>query len=156
VADHRWIAVRVQLTGGGTVEMTNPPGRIMLVGPTHTFRDLADSIDTAFARWDLSHSHEFELPDGRLVGTPDDDFDDPDLAVGDDTTMTVADHLNAGDTFTYTFDLGDCWLHDCTIDNPDADPSDAYGPLPTRPVPIWGWGDIPDQYGRLTYDELSR
>jgi hypothetical protein len=150
------MTVHVQLSGGGTAEMTHPPGRIMLVGPTHTFRDLADAINAAFARWDLSHGHEFELPDGRIIGTAHDDFDDPDLVVLDDTTMVVAEHLCVGDTFTYTFDLGDCWAHDCTLTNDDADPSDAYGPLPTRPVPIWGWGHIPDQYGRLSYDDLSR
>jgi hypothetical protein len=148
VADQRWITIAVQLTSGAHADMTHPPGRVMLVGPDHTFRDLANAINTAFARWDLSHHHEFELPDGTILGIPDDDFDDPDHTITDDTTLTVTDHLGPGDTFTYVFDLGDYWLHTCTLDNNDADPSDTYGPLPTRPVPIWGWGDIPDQYGR--------
>jgi len=156
MTDHRWVTVKVQLVSGPT-DLDHPPGRILLVGPTHTFADLADAIDTAFARWDLAHSHEFQLPDGRLVGTPDDDLEDFGLdPVLDDTAMAVTDHLHAGDTFSYTFDRGDDWVHQCSVDNPDADPSDAHGPLPTRPVPIWGWGNIPDQYGRLTYDHLSR
>ena len=45
-----------------------PPGRIFIVRPSHTFAQLAEAIDAAFARWDLSHLHEFELPGGRRVG----------------------------------------------------------------------------------------
>ena len=155
-ADQGWITVRVQLVSGPTAELTHPAGRLMLVGPTHTFRQLADAINLAFGRWDLSHSHQFQLADNRVIGDADDDFDDPDLAVLDDTTITVADHINPRDTFTYVFDLGDYWLHHCTLDNPDADPTDTYGPPPAQPVPIWGWGTIPDQYGRLTYDDMLR
>ncbi len=29
-----------------------------------------------------------------------------------------------------------------------ADPMDSFGTVPDRPLPCWGWGDIPDQYGR--------
>lgn len=28
------------------------------------------------------------------------------------------------------------------------DPLEVYGATPDRPVPYFGWGDIPDQYGR--------
>jgi hypothetical protein len=51
---------------------TPPPGRIFIVGPSHTFEQLAEAINSAFARWDRSHLHEFELADGRLIGYPDD------------------------------------------------------------------------------------
>jgi len=40
----------------------------MIVGPSHTFEQFAEAIDAAFARWDLSHLHEFELTDGRRIG----------------------------------------------------------------------------------------
>ncbi len=29
------------------------------------------------------------------------------------------------------------------------------GPLPRQPVAIWGWGVIPDQYGRESAAELD-
>ncbi len=117
----------------------------MLVGPMHTFKDLAHSIDAAFARWDLAHLHEYELADGRRIGYPDDEFDMP---VIDHETLTVASCANEGDEFAYVFDLGDDWRHRCLVDAIDVDPKEAYGVIPGKPVPIWGWGWIPDQYGR--------
>jgi hypothetical protein len=30
-----------------------------------------------------------------------------------------------------------------------ADPVETFGTVPDRPLPFWGWGDIPDQYGHL-------
>jgi len=150
-----WMTIRVQLEDGGTAEMRHPPGRLMLVGPHHTFRALADAINAAFARWDLSHLHEFELGDGRRIGLPDDEFDEPEYACLDDTTLTVTEVLTKGDEFTFVFDLGDYWLHRCTVEHDDADPADAYGPPPPKPVPIWGWGEIPDQYGRRWTDDTG-
>ena len=29
-----------------------------------------------------------------------------------------------------------------------ADPLETFGIIPVGPLPCWGWGDIPDQYGR--------
>jgi len=29
-----------------------------------------------------------------------------------------------------------------------ADPLETLGIIPVEPLPCWGWGDIPDQYGR--------
>jgi hypothetical protein len=34
-----------------------------------------------------------------------------------------------------------------------ADPLEEYGLTPKRPVAISGWGWIPDQYGRKTFDD---
>jgi len=144
---HNWMTIRVQLEEGGAAEMRYPPGRLMVVGPQHTFRQLADAINAAFARWDLSHLHEFELADGRRIGLPDDEFDEPGSCL-DDTALTVTDTVHKGDEFTFVFDFGDYWLHRCTVERDDVDPTYADGSTPTRPGPIWGWGEIPDQYGR--------
>ena len=46
-------------------ELWPRPGRIFAVSTGHSLHELAESIDDAFARWDRSHLHEFELPDGR-------------------------------------------------------------------------------------------
>jgi hypothetical protein len=130
-----------------------PPGRIMLVGPGHSFAQLAEAIDAAFARWDLSHLHAFELADGRLIGYPD-----PDPIVGgpewlDHSELRVARELKPGDRFGYVFDLGDNWRHRCRVLDEKADPLQQLGIVPERPLPCWGWGWIPDQYGRETLDE---
>jgi hypothetical protein len=38
--------------------------------------------------------------------------------------------------------------HRCTGGAVKADPLEEYGIVPPGPVAIWGWGWIPDQYGR--------
>ena len=62
-----WLVVRVVLLAQAGEELAGPPGRDVLVRDSHTFADLAAAIDRAFARWDLSHLHEFRLIDGRRL-----------------------------------------------------------------------------------------
>jgi hypothetical protein len=148
-----WLRIRVDLLGGLGGECKPPPGRVFLVGPGHTFEQLADAINVAFARWDLSHLHVFELADGRRIGYPDDSFD---LEPGwlDHTSLKVAREVGPGDEFSYVFDLGDDWRHRCSVFPDKADPIEEYGaPVPKGPVAIWGWGPIPDQYGRRSFDD---
>jgi pRiA4b ORF-3-like protein len=144
----------VDLLGGGGITCDPPPGRIFIVGPSHTFAHFADAIDAAFARWDLSHLHEFELADERLIGFPDDTYE-PEVVWHDHAKLKVGRELKPGDEFTYVFDLGDNWRHRCIVEREKADPLEEYGGIPARPVAIWGWGSIPDQYGRqaFEYDE---
>ena len=40
-----WFKVRVELESGMGRDLDPRPGRIMLVGPQHTFKDLAEEID---------------------------------------------------------------------------------------------------------------
>lgn len=139
-----WLAIRVELVSGRGVEFHPPPGRVMLVGPRHTFGQLADEINAAFARWDRAHLHEFRLRDGRRIGY----VDDEDPHVIDQAAVLVADAMRENDEFSFVFDLGDDWTHRCRVLAVDLDPREEYGQIPRRPVPIWGWGLIPDQYGR--------
>jgi hypothetical protein len=141
----------VELLGGGGIECDPPPGRIFLVGPSHTFEQFAKAIDAAFARWDLSHLHSFELGDGSLIGYPDDSFE-PDVVWLDHAELKVARAVKPGDEFEYVFDLGDNWRHRCVVEATKADPINEYGTIPDRPVAVWGWGAIPDQYGRVSFD----
>ncbi len=151
-----WLQIEVELEGGRDIDCTPPPGRVFLVGPSHSFADLAAAIDAAFARWDLSHLHEFELADGRRIG-----FADMDPGAGwlDHTALKVTGEIEPGTDFRYVFDLGDDWRHRCRASPEKVDPRELYGPgpLPKEPVPVWGWGWIPDQYGRVssTEDELD-
>lgn len=146
-----WLRIRVDLLGGGGIDCDPSPGRVFLVGPLHTFERFAEAIDAAFARWDLSHLHNFELKDGRLIGYPDDSFA-PELVWLDHAKLKVAKEVKPGEEFEYVFDLGDNWRHRCTVEAEKWDPLEEYGIVPNVPVPIWGWGWIPDQYGRQAFD----
>lgn len=122
------------------------PGRIFAASPAHTFAQLATAIDDAFARWDRSHLHEFDLGNQLRVGEPDPEQEWDDDIVDDRTTRL--NRLTDGQQFVYVFDLGDCWTHLCTATTDCIDPLKTVGIVPEQPTPYWGWGSIPDQYGR--------
>lgn len=145
------MTVRVELVSGRGADFDPPPGRVFLVGPGHTFGDLADAINLHFARWDLSHLHDFRLADGREIGFPDPDS--PDTI--DQGRITVASALDKAAKFEYVFDFGDDWTHQCRIEDVGIDPEEMFGVEPELPVPIWGWGSIPDQYGRRSENDTG-
>jgi hypothetical protein len=154
-----WLSVTVELLGGRGEEPWPWPGRIFAVGPTHTFMDLADAINTAFARWDRSHLSQFVLADGRIV-TDEETALESAASIGgpitdslDIATAKVAKTLTPGAEFQYTFDFGDNWTHRCLIGDDLVDPIEVLGIRPTAPLPYWGWGSIPDQYGRRWADD---
>jgi hypothetical protein len=146
-----WLRIKVDLLGGGGIVCDPSPGRIFLVGPSHSFEQFAEAIDAAFARWDLSHLHNFELGDGRLIGYSDDSLG-PDLVWLDHAELKVAKEVGPGEQFEYVFDLGDNWQHRCTVEPAKADPLEECGIVPQEPVAVWGWGSIPDQYGRRAFE----
>jgi hypothetical protein len=150
--ERRWLAIRIELLGSGGLDLELPPGRVLIVGPSHSFGHLAEAINLAFARWDLSHLHEFELADGRRVGYPNEDFA-PEVIWEDQAKLKVCRELGPGDEFSFSFDLGDNWRHRCTVEPEKVDPVETYGEVPAAPVAIWGWGSIPDQYGRASLEE---
>jgi hypothetical protein len=143
-----WLTIRVELLSGIYAECDPAPGRIFIVGPRHTFEQLARAINVGFARWDFSHLYDFELADGNIVGFPDEDFGEDDVL--DHATTKVFDRVKPGQRFGYRFDFGDEWIHECMVQTEKVDPVEAYGEVPIDPVPIFGWGTIPDQYGRIT------
>jgi hypothetical protein len=154
-----WLAIRVDLLAGRGRNLWPTPGRVLAVGPTHTFRDLARAIDTAFARWDRSHLCQFTLADGRHVTDAEsaEDLDtSPFGAVPqsslDIETVKVAKTVIPGEGFKYIFDLGDDWTHACRVEG-KIDPLEAVGIVPPQPTPYFGWGEVPDQYGRRWEDD---
>ncbi len=157
VVARTWLQVRVDLLGGLGARLRSSPGRIFIVGPSHTFFGLAEAVNAAFARWDLSHLHEFELADGRRIGFVDPDPFENDEVVEDHAAVKVADAVGPGGEFGFVFDFGDCWEHRCRVLAEKVDPRQEWGsgPLPKQPVAIWGWGLIPDQYGRESAAELD-
>jgi hypothetical protein len=155
-----WLAIRVELLGTRGEQLWPPPGRVLVVGPAHTFADLAKAIDDGFARWDRGHLCEFTLADGTVI-TDEESADEagsisfgpvPKAALLLDKTK-VCDTIKPGDEFMYVFDFGDGWTHACRVDDAKVDPRERVGITPKQPTAIWGWGSIPDQYGRLSDDE---
>jgi hypothetical protein len=49
--------------------------------------------------------------------------------------------------------LADDWEHGCTVLRSDVDPEEEVGTAPSEILPVFGWGTIPDQYGRLSLDD---
>jgi hypothetical protein len=141
-----WLSIRVELIEGRGAHYWPRPGRIFAAARTHTFAALATAIDDAFARWDRSHLHEFEFADGTRIGIHNDTWDRHEKVI--DYTRTKLSRLELGEQFLYVFDFGDDWTHLCTVAEVRIDPLESLGIVPERPLPHWGWGDIPDQYGR--------
>lgn len=67
-------------------------------------------------------------------------------------TVPLARRIKTGDRFIYVFDLGDSWTHLCTVEG-TVDPYDVLGVHVIDPTPFWGWGSVPDQYGRRWADD---
>lgn len=146
-----WLTIRVVLDGTELAPLQEPPGRLFLAHADHTFADLAEAIDVSLGRWDLGHLHEFTVEGRTLVLGGHDD--DPDAEDSEEVTLGEVAR-RSGERFSYVFDLGEGWLHSCTVEDIDVDIEEAYGEEPDAPVPVFGWGTIPDQYGRTSeYDD---
>jgi hypothetical protein len=98
-----------------------------------------------------AHLKEFRFLDDTRIGTPDDDRDDDEEVL--DERATKLGRLNAGDQFVYVFDFRDDWHHVCTVGDLKIDPLDELGIKPAKPLPYFGWGDIPEQHGRRWADD---
>ena len=154
-----WLSVTVELLGGRGEELWPWPGRIFVVGPSHTFLELANAVNEAFARWDRSHLSMFTLSDGRVITDEETGTELAGSAGGpitvpiDMAAAKVARTLQPGAELQFTFDLGDGWMHRCFVDEEKVDPLEVLGVRPDTPMPYWGWGSIPDQYGRRWADD---
>jgi len=149
-----WLSVTVELIGGRGEELWPWPGRIFAVGPSHTFMGLADAINDSFGRWDRSHLSLFTLADGQVITDLSTGAEMAESAGGpisaplDIESAKVGRVLKLGAEFQFTFDLGDQWTHRCVVAEEKIDPLEELGVRPDTPLPYWGWGTIPDQYGR--------
>jgi hypothetical protein len=146
------LSIRVDLVEGEGERCWPRPGRVFAAARGHTFSELADAIDDAFARWDRSHLQEFTLAGRARLCLPDPDWDIDDTASEDYRRVRLS-RLHPGEQFVYVFDLGDDWAHLCTVGPQRIDPVETLGILPDKPLPYFGWGDIPDQYRRRWEDD---
>jgi hypothetical protein len=144
------MTIRVVLSGREGLPLEPPPGRVVLVHADHSFADLAEAIDTSFGRWDLAPLHEFGVEGRRLAAEPDPEQ----VELEDSDEVTVGEvGLRPGSRFSYLFDLEMRWVHDCTVSDVGVDPFELLGDEPELPAPVFGWGAVPDQYGRDSEDE---
>lgn len=148
-----WLAITVELVEGRGERFWPRPGRILAVSRAHSFAQLSDAIDDAFARWDRAHLHEFTLADETRLTTPFEDWEEAWDGPACDDRATKLSRLSAGERFLYLFDFGDGWTHLCTVAEKRMDPLDELGVIPSRPLAFWGWGSLPDQYGRRFADD---
>src|SRR5436189_3890423 len=96
------------------MELWPRPGRVFAVARSHTFGQLADAIDLAFARWDLAHMHMFTLADGTEITALEQWAGEaPDGSL--DSDGTKLSRLTPGEQFAYLFDFGDDWAYLCTV-----------------------------------------
>lgn len=146
-----WLSITVELVSGRGEDFWPRPGRVFVAARSTTFAALSDAINAGFARWDLNHLSQFDLADGTTIANTDPFFDAPEDTVEIRTAKLST--LKLGDQFVYTFDFGDDWHHLCTVGPERVDPEEVYGITPNRPVPYWGWGSLPDQYGRRFADD---
>lgn len=157
-----WLSIEVTLLRGHREKFWPPPGRVLAVGPTHTFAQLGEEIDRAFGRWDLGHLREVTLADGTVITDPEtadeleldvDELPVEPVKIGPDIAVArVVEHVEVGDAFRYVFDFGDQWTHRCTVTGVLEAP-DLPVPRPRAPLALFGWGALPDQYGRRWADD---
>lgn len=141
-----WLSIQVDLVSGRGETFWPRPGRVFAAARTHTFWDLARAINDAFARWDLSHLSEFVLSDGTRISHTEPWMDPPEGTI--EIRSQKLSRLGLDEQFAYTFDFGDGWTHLCSVGPERIDPEEAVGIVPTEPTSYWGWGSMPDQYGR--------
>jgi hypothetical protein len=146
-----WLSIRVDLIEGRGKHRWPRPGRISAAAPSHTFKQLADAIDDAFARWDRSHLQEFTLDDGTRLCDPDPDWQ-IEGEVTENYQRVKLSRLRSGEQFAYVFDLGDDWAHLCTVSVARIVPIETLGTCPGKPLPYWGWG----RYSRSVPATLGR
>lgn len=135
----QWLRIQVDLTAGDGRALVPSPGRVMVVPPSATLDQFGLAVDIAFGRWDTMRDRSFTRQTmGRQTQRRRDRHLSPDLV--------LADILAPGERFIYVFDSDRGWTHDCFVEEA-LDPSDTAGLSPI-PVPLVGWGTLPDQDGR--------
>jgi Plasmid pRiA4b ORF-3-like protein len=135
--------LQVVLVSGAHLPEGWMPGRVFAAPGNCVLWELAVAIDASLGRWDLTHERDFTVKGKRIDGDAE--------ARGADRFTLDSLGLARGDVFEYEFDLGDSWVHRCLVLNVAPDLYKQWeGWRPEAPSPLYGWGSLPDQYGRET------
>lgn len=104
-----------------TLRGSKPPiWRRLLVRDDALLAELHDAIQIAFG-WGDEHMHEFKVGKRTFAAAPDEGFPVDSMFGGpegeDEWTVRLADlKLAAKSTFNYTYDFGDSWEHQVTVE----------------------------------------
>jgi hypothetical protein len=114
---HNVIAqIKVKLLG-----VAKPPVWRRLQLRADTRLDHLHEILQAALGWENYHMHVFSFGDEKF-GIPD-----PELGFSDERQVTLGELIDLGARFRYTYDFGDDWEHEITVDDLlDADPNTHY------------------------------
>ena len=140
---HQWRSIKVELIEGNGEQFWPRPGREIAAARLHTFEQLAQCINEAFGRWDLSHGHAFEFADGLQIELRSEQGEE---SLRPDSSTIHLSRLRRDEQFVFIFDQGE-WVHLCTVTG-SFFPLEVFNEEPHMPLPIFGWGMLPDQYGR--------
>lgn len=89
----------------------------------------------------------FTLADGTEISPADWWEEETPVGMLDGNAAKLG-RLTTGARFVYVFDLGDQWEHLCTVGLARIDPLETLGVVPQTSTAYFGWGSLPDQYGR--------
>jgi Plasmid pRiA4b ORF-3-like protein len=106
-AKTRIFQLKIQLA-----RISPPIWRRVLVPGEIDLAELHLIIQSVFG-WTDSHLHEFEIGRARY-GTPDPDWGSDDVA--DESRAALFRLIAAGERFSYTYDFGDDWKHQISVE----------------------------------------
>jgi hypothetical protein len=140
-----WLLVRVELIYAGELEDAATDVRTLLVGPSHTFGQLAEAVNLAFARWGLGCNFEFRLPGQRPLGHSAAKADRP-----------VSADLSKDDSFTLVFDDNRRLTHRCHVVGVNVDVRKELGFTPRQPIAREALAIQTTRDGRRGVSQLGR
>lgn len=86
--------------------------RRLLVPGDSQMSEVAETVLIAMG-WENSHLHQFEVGD-EVYGMNADDFPEEEI---DEATVTAIDVLRGQRSFTFTYNFGDDWEHQITVED---------------------------------------
>ena len=137
--------------------VTKPPVWRRLKVRADTRLDQLHEILQAALGWENYHMHVFSFAEEEF-GIPD-----PELGFSDERRVTLGELIaGPGDRFRYTYDFGDDWEHEITVEDLlDADPETHYpiliaakGACPPEDCGgTWGYADLKEILADPNHDE---
>ncbi len=147
------VQIKVKLLG-----VAKPPvwRRVQLRADT-SLDQLHDILQAALG-WENYHMHVFSFGEQEF-GVPD-----PELSFNDERQVTLGELTDIGARFLYTYDFGDDWQHEITVEkllDPDPDPGAHYPALvaakgacpPEDCGGPWGYANLREILADPSHDE---